>query len=186
MWFNHLNYMFVSVAEKYKKALPELAKSLGKKNKLAAPRLVKVVINVGTGRQRDKNRQQLVADRLGRITGQKPSARQAKKSVATFKLRQGEVIGHSVTLRGQRMYDFLDKLINIATPRTRDFRGFNDKAIDEIGNVTIGIKEHIIFPETADEELRDVFGLSVTVVTTAKSREEAKALLDTIGFPFKK
>jgi large subunit ribosomal protein L5 len=125
-------------------------------------------------------------DRLSKITGQKPALRQAKKSIASFKIRQGDPVGVSVSLRGTRMYGFLDKLLNIALPRTKDFRGIESKIVDSIGNATIGIKEHTVFPETVDEELKDVFGMAVTVVTTAKSKEEAKEFFDLIGVPFKK
>jgi large subunit ribosomal protein L5 len=128
----------------------------------------------------------LIQDRIARITGQKAAPRGAKKSVASFKVREGDVVGYQITLRGERMRDFLDKLIHIAFPRTRDFRGISPTSIDEIGNITIGIKEHTIFPETSDEDQRDVFGLSVTIVTTAKSRAEAEAYLRHIGLPLKK
>lgn len=175
-----------SLKEKYIKIIPELKKELGVNNVMALPKLVKVVVSVGAGKNRDKKRLELVANRLAKITGQKPSPRQAKKSIATFKLRQGEVIGFAVTLRGKRMFDFLNKLIDIAIPRTRDFKGLDIKAIDEIGNITLGIKEHTIFPETTDEELKDVFGLAITVVTTAKDKKSAEALFTLLGFPFKK
>ena len=124
-----------------------------------------------------------VLDRLAKITGQKPSLRSSKKSVASFKVRQGDPIGVSVTLRGARMYDFLDKLVHIALPRTRDFRGLKATAIDDMGNITIGIKENTIFPETSDEDLKDVFGLAITVVTTAKTKAEAEAFFRHLGFP---
>ncbi len=176
----------INLKDKYAAIVPELKKELGVTNIMASPKLVKVVINSGVGRARDKKRVELVTDRLAKITGQKVSPRQAKKSIATFKLRQGEVIGLAVTLRGQRMIDFLDKLVNVAIPRTRDFKGLDIKAIDEIGNLTIGIKEHTIFPETTDEELKDVFGLAMTIVTTAKTKQEAAALFTLLGFPFKK
>jgi large subunit ribosomal protein L5 len=158
------------------------------KNVMQAPRLTKVVVSSGTGAKIkvDKNKNDFIADRLAKITGQKPSARQAKKSIASFKLREGEVIGQTVTLRGERMNSFVDKLIHIAFPRTKDFRGLDSKALDDIGNLTLGIKEHTIFPETGDEELKDVFGLSITFVTTAKSKKEAKAFFDYLGIPFKK
>ena len=172
--------------EKIKDLTPELKKKLGVTNVMAIPRILKVVINSGTGRAKDKKRNELVADRISKIVGQKTSARGAKTSVASFKLREGEIIGFAVTLRGARMYDFLDKLINIAIPRTRDFKGLNEKGIDDVGNYSIGIKEHIIFPETADEEIKDVFGLSITIVTTAKSRKDAQIFFKEIGFPFKK
>jgi large subunit ribosomal protein L5 len=134
----------------------------------------------------DKNKNDFIMGRLAKITGQKPSPRSAKQSIASFKLREGEVIGSMVTLRGERMYSFIDKLINIAFPRTKDFRGLESKGIDDVGNLTIGIKEHTIFPETGDEELKDVFGLAITFVTTAKSKAEAKAFFDYLGIPFKK
>jgi len=166
--------------------LPELKKELGTKNNLAVPRLVKVVINSGTGKAKDKKRNELVENRLAKIAGQKPAPRGAKQSIASFKLREGDVIGYAVTLRGARMYDFLDLLLKVAIPRLRDFKGYQESIVDEVGNLTIGIKEHIVFPQTADEELRDVFGLSVTIVTTAKNRAEALAFFKAIGFPFKK
>jgi large subunit ribosomal protein L5 len=178
--------MTETLLKKIEKITPELKKELGVKNTLAVPRLVKVVVSSGTGRAKDKKRNELVADRLGKITGQKPSPRSAKQSIASFKLREGEVIGMAVTLRGKRMYLFLDKLINVAMPRTRDFKGFDEKSVDEMGNLTIGIKEHVIFPETADEELKDVFGFAITMVTTAKNRDEALAFFRAINFPFKK
>ena len=175
-----------SLAKIYHDLKPELKKELGVKNDLALPRLLKVVVNSGTGKIRDKKRNELISDRLAKITGQKPSPRGAKQSIASFKLRQGEVIGLAVTLRGARMWGFLDKLVNVAIPRMRDFKGLNPKSVDEIGNLTIGLKENVIFPETADEDLRDVFGLSITIVTTAKTQIEALALFRHLGFPFKK
>ena len=160
----------------------------GYKNKLAAPRLQKIVVSSGTGSRmkKDKETNTLVADRLARITGQKPSLRSAKQSVASFKIRTGDPVGLTVTLRGARMQHFLDKLVHIAIPRTKDFRGIDKKAVDSIGNMTIGIKEHTIFPETSDEDLRDVFGLAITLVTSAKSKEEATAFFEHLGIPFKK
>lgn len=158
----------------------------GYKNKLAAPRLAKVVLSVATGRSKDKNRNEMVMDRLAKITGQKASLRAAKKSIASFKVREGDKIGVSVTLRGARMVGFLDKFINVATPRTRDFRGYDKKSVDELGNVTLGIKEQTIFPETGDEDVRDLFGMAVTIVTTAKNKKEATKFFEVIGIPFKK
>lgn len=177
-----------SVKEIQKKAYEILAKTFGYKNKMQAPKLVKVVIASGTGSgmKRDRNKNEFVTDRLSKITGQKPAIRQAKKSIASFKIRQGDEVGTMVTLRGERMYSFLDKFIHIALPRTKDFRGLEDKSIDSMGNVTFAIREHTIFPETSDEELKDVFGMSVTIVTTAKDKKEAKAFLEIIGIPFKK
>lgn len=167
------------------------AKSLGDfkyKNAVSAPHLTKVSISVGTGSgmKKDREKNTLVADRLAKITGQKPALRAAKKSVAGFKTREGDPVGLVVTLRGTRMYHFIDKLINIALPRTKDFRGIDPKSVDSVGNITLGIKEHTIFPETADEDLRDVFGLAITIGTTAKNKEEALAYFTHIGIPFKK
>ena len=150
------------------------------------PRVMKVVISTGVGSFKDKNKFKVVEDRLSRITGQKAAPRGAKISIATFKSRQGDIIGYQVTLRGKRMLDFLERLVHIALPRTKDFRGISPTAADEMGNYTLGIKEHTIFPETSDEELKDVFGLAITIVTTAKSKEEVIALLTHLGFPFKK
>jgi len=151
-----------------------------------AATIEKVIISVGTGRVDDKAKIALIQDRLALITGQKPSARPAKQSIAAFKLREGDIVGYQVTLRGSRMIHFLDKLIHIAIPQTRDFRGLKTTSIDEMGNYTLGIKEHTIFPETADDELRNVFGMSITIVTTAKTKPEAEALLRHVGFPLKK
>lgn len=167
-------------------AFDALKGELSLTNRMAAPRLVKVVVSSGVGKvSRDKNRVALVADRLALITGQKAAPRGARKSIATFKVRAGDRVGYQVTLRGARMYDFLDKLIHVALPRTRDFQGIPSKAIDEMGNITVGIKEHTIFPETADEDLSNVFGFSVTVVTTAKNKKEAEAFFRHLGFPLR-
>ncbi len=154
-------------------------------NPMQRPRLKKVVVSTGTGRVRkDKQRIELVQNRLAKITGQKPAPRKARLSIASFKLREGEVIGYMVTLRGRNMHSFLDRLINIAIPRMRDFRGIPRTSVDEMGNLTIGIPEHTIFPETPDENLQDVFGLSITIVTSAQDREEATAFFKHIGIPF--
>lgn len=171
---------------KIEKAFDTLKEAFSYTNRMQAPRLVKVVVSTGTGKIDDKQKIALIEDRLARITGQKPSPRPAKQSIASFKLRQGDIIGYQVTLRGARMRSFLDKLIHIALPQTRDFRGLKTSAIDDMGNITLGIREHTIFPETADEEIKDVFSLAVTIVTTAKSKEEAEAFLRTIGLPLQK
>jgi large subunit ribosomal protein L5 len=173
-------------AEKQKTAYDALKASFGYTNKMQVPSIEKIVISTGIGKVTDPKKIELIQDRLARITGQKGAPRGAKKSIASFKLREGDVVGYQITLRGVRMQDFLDKLINIAFPRTRDFRGIDPKSIDEIGNISIGIKEHTIFPETSDEDQRDIFGLSITIVTTAKSKAEAEAYLRHIGFPLKK
>ncbi|MBI3573549.1 50S ribosomal protein L5 [Candidatus Kaiserbacteria bacterium] len=166
-----------------KNAFDSLKGAFGYKNKLQAPRLVKAVISTGTGKVKDKKKIEIIEDRLAKITGQKAAPRGAKKSIAAFKVRQGDVVGYQVTLRGARMYDFLDKLVHIALPRTRDFRGISPKAIDSLGNITIGIKENTIFPESSDEDLKDVFGFAVTIVTTAKDKKEAEAFFRHIGVP---
>ena len=155
---------------------------------MATPKLQKVVLNVGTGTmvKKDKNKNTAISDRLAKITGQKVALRGAKKSIASFKVRQGDPIGVMVTLRGARMYAFLEKLINVALPRTKDFRGISRKVVDNIGNLTLGIKEHTIFPETADEDIKDVFGLSITIVSTAKTQKEGFAFYELLGVPFKK
>jgi len=158
----------------------------GYKNVNEAPTIEKVVVSVGTGRIEDKAKIALIQDRLALITGQKASPRPARLSIAAFKLREGDIVGYQVTLRGPRMRDFMNKLIHVALPQTRDFRGLKVTSIDEMGNYTLGIKEHTIFPETADEDIRDVFGMSITIVTTATSKAEAEALLRHIGMPLKK
>lgn len=158
----------------------------GFKNSMQMPRILKVVVSAGVGSFKDKNKFKVVEDRLARITGQKAAPRGAKISIASFKSRQGDVVGYQVTLRGKRLYDFLERLVHIALPRTKDFRGISPNSADEMGNYTLGIKEHNIFPETSDEELKDVFGLAVTIVTTAKSKDEVVAFLTHLGFPFKK
>lgn len=153
---------------------------------MAAPRLQKITISTGIGKvNKDKNRVALVADRLAKITGQKAAIRGAKKSIASFKVRQGDPVGMAVTLRGSRMKGFLEKLLNAVIPRIRDFRGFPESLVDEMGNLTIGLREHTVFPETADEDLKDVFGLAITFTTTAKNRGEAIDFFRGIGFPFK-
>lgn len=176
----------IGTKERIEKALPSIGEKLGRTNRFSLPRLVKVVVSSGTGRAKDKTRNEHVAKRLAIITGQKASPRRAKQSIASFKLREGDVIGYAVTLRGARMYAFVDKFIHASLPRTKDFKGVAASGVDGVGNLTIGIKEHTIFPETADEELRDIFGLAITLVTTAHNREEARALFDAIGVPFSK
>ena len=177
-----------TVKQKEKKVYNHLKAKHGYKNVMAAPHLVKVVVASGTGSgvKRNKDHNKLVMERLAKITGQKPATRSAKKSIASFKIRIGDPVGVLVTLRGARMYGFLDKLIDVAIPRTKDFRGIDRKIVDNIGNLTMSIKEHTIFPETGDEELKDVFGLAITIVTTAKTKAEATEFFELIGIPFKK
>lgn len=175
-----------SIKEKTKEAFEALKSDFGYKNAMQAPKVLKVVVSSGVGSFKDKKKIDLVDDRLSKITGQKPVRKGAKQSVAAFKVRQGDTVGMQVTLRGAKMYDFLDKLVNIALPRTKDFRGISAKGVDEMGNYTLGIKENTIFPESADEDLRDVFGLAVTVVTNVRDGKQTKAFLTHLGFPFKK
>ena len=165
-----------------------LKAQFGYTNKLAAPRIEKVVVSVGTGSgmKRDRNKNDFVIDRLTKIVGQKPSVKSAKQSIASFKIRQGDPVGVVVTLRGERMWSFLDKLVNVALPRTKDFRGITRSSAGDLGNMTIGIREHTIFPETSDEEISQVFGLAITIVTTATSRPEGLAFFEYLGFPLKK
>ncbi len=169
--------------EKVTESFKALKEQFGYTNVMQAPKMVKVIVSSGVGKISDKQQRALIENRLARITGQKAAARGAKKSIATFKVRQGDLVGFQVTLHGARMYDFLDKLMHIVLPRTRDFRGVALSTIDEMGNITLGIKEHTIFPEASDEELRSVFGLAVTIVTSAKSKDEAEAFLRYVGFP---
>ena len=174
--------------EKYKKEiLPALKEKLGYKNVLAVPRIEKVVINVGTSKGlTDSKFNEVVENTLQRITGQKPVKAAAKKSISNFKIREGMVVGMVVTLRGTRMYDFIDKLINITFPRVRDFRGIETTTIDPKGNLNVGFKEHIAFPEISSDEVEKIHGLQISVVTTAKTKEEGLELLKFLGFPFKK
>jgi large subunit ribosomal protein L5 len=172
--------------EKQNKAFESLKAALGLKNKMQSPKVLKVVLSSGTGSFKDKNKNKIVEDRLTKITGQKVMLKVAKKSVATFKVREGDPVGYQVTLRGKRMFDFLDKLVYIALPRTKDFRGLSVRAIDNMGNFTIGMKENTVFPEASNEELKDVFGLAITIVTNLKDKVQAKTFLEYLGFRFKK
>lgn len=174
----------IPLQEKYKKEiLPALGKEFGYSNVMASPRIEKAVVNIGVGRIRDEKQLETIRRVLALITGQKPAARPAKKAIAAFKTRRGLIVGYQVTLRGARMWDFLTRLISIAIPRQRDFRGLDPKAFDEKGNLTIGFREHIVFPEMIGEDVPFIFGLEVTIVTTAASRDEGIKLLKLIGFP---
>jgi len=177
--------MAKNIQTKERKIFELMKEKFGYKNPMEAPKIVKVVISTGVGSISDKNKLTTIKDRLARITGQAPAPRPAKKSIAGFKMRAGDVVGYQVTIRGDRMHTFIDKLIHIAFPRTKDFRGISKEAIDDMGNITISIKEHTVFPETSDEDLRDVFGFAITIVTTARNKKEAEALLVGIGIPFK-
>jgi large subunit ribosomal protein L5 len=170
-----------------KKVVPEMKKEIGYPNRMAVPRLIKVVVNVGFGRQaKEKAVIDRIAAGLRNITGQKPIMTKAKKSISAFKVREGMVIGAMVTLRGQRMYDFTEKLTKITFARVRDFRGLDPKAVDNKGNLTVGIKEHLSFPEIKAEEVENTYGLEVSIATTAKTRADGLALFTHLGFPFKK
>ncbi|MDO8574771.1 MAG: 50S ribosomal protein L5 [bacterium] len=174
------------MAKKAESTLQKLQKELGIKNILALPNLQKVVVNVGLGRAlKDEKFLEVALRDLGLITGQKPRATLAKKSIANFKTREGMVIGAMVTLRGRRMHDFISRLVNIALPRTRDFRGIGAKSLDKNNNLTIGIKEHIVFPEVSGEEVKNIFGFEITLVVKAKNKSEAIALYKSLGFPIK-
>jgi large subunit ribosomal protein L5 len=175
-----------TIKQKQAEAAVTLAKKFGFSNTLQSPKISKVVISSGFGSIKDKKKVDLMADRLAKITGQKPVVRSAKMSISSFKLRQGEPIGYQITLRGERMNSFLDKLIHIALPRTKDFRGISRRSIDAMGNYTLGIREHTIFPETSDEDLKDVFGMSITIVTGSKDKSVTEAFMEALGFPFKK
>jgi large subunit ribosomal protein L5 len=174
--------------EKYKKQIIlAMREKFGYKNDLAVPKIEKVVVNTGIGRAlKDEKAQGEITKDLTLITGQKPTQKQAKKAIAAFKTRRGMVVGLAVTLRGKRMYDFLGRLIDIAIPRSRDFRGLKELSIDKEGNLNIGIKEQIIFPEISAESAKNIFGLEICVKTTAKRKEEGVELLRLMGFPIKK
>ncbi len=172
----------------YKKEIvPNLMKDLNYKNVMQVPRIHKVVVNMGLGSTLgDTKALEEATNELTLITGQKPSVRKAKKSISNFKLREGMNIGAIVTLRNERMYEFIDRLINIALPRVRDFRGLSDKSFDGRGNFTLGIKEQIIFPEINVDKITKVLGMDITIVTSAKTDNEAVELLQAFGFPFRK
>lgn len=176
----------LKIKEKFnKEVVPSLKEKFGYKNAFAIPRIEKVIVNVGTGKGlQDAKFNEVVEATLQRITGQKPVKTAAKKSISNFKIREGLVVGMMTTLRGQRMYDFLEKLVNVTLPRIRDFRGLSEKSVDPQGNLTIGFKEHIAFPEIKSDEVEKIHGLQVTVVTSAKSREEGLELFKLLGFPF--
>jgi len=176
----------LTAKEKQAKAFDSLKEKMGYTNAMQAPKFTKVVINVGIGSLKDKKKIDVIVNRLTKISGQKPALRGSKKSIAAFKVRQGDPVGLTVTLRGARMFAFIDKLVFVAFPRTKDFRGLAKKGIDEMGNYSIGIKENTIFPETSDEDLKDVFGMTITIGTTATNKKDAEAFLSYIGFPFKK
>lgn len=173
--------------EKYKKnIIPELQKTLDYKNIMSVPKIEKITLNMGLGDAvGDKKILQNAAQEMTLIAGQKPIIVKARKSVASFKLREGTPIGIKVTLRREKMYEFLDRLVNVAIPRVRDFRGLNPKSFDGRGNFNMGISEQIVFPEIDFEKVQKIRGMDVCITTSAKTNEEAKKLLATFDFPFK-
>ena len=173
--------------EKYQKeVMPALQKEFGYTNVMAIPKVTKVVINMGLGEATSNAKIiDTAADELGKISGQKAAVRRATKSIAQFKVRQGQPVGTMVTLRGQRMYEFLDRLVSIALPRVRDFKGISAKGFDGRGNYTLGLRDQIIFPEIDYMKVDKARGMNVSVVTTAKTDEEARKLLQLIGLPFR-
>ena len=174
--------------EKYEKTIvADLTKTHGYKNKMEVPKLEKIVVNIGCGDATTNSKLlEAAMDDLKIITGQQPIATKAKKSIAGFKLREGQAIGCKVTLRGEKMYNFLDKLISVTLPRVRDFRGISNKAFDGRGNYTLGLTEQLIFPEIEYDKVVKVRGMDIVFVTTAKTNEEALDLLKGFGMPFKK
>ncbi len=165
---------------------PKLMQELGYSNPFAVPTLDKVVLNMGIGEGvEDSKKVTAAANDLTRIAGQKAVVTKARKAIANFKIREGQAIGAKVTLRNARMYDFIDRFVNVALPRVRDFRGLSPKSFDGRGNLTIGIKEHIIFPEIDFDKAEEVWGMDIVVCTTAKNDEEARALLAAFNFPFR-
>ncbi|MFH1656649.1 MAG: 50S ribosomal protein L5 [Candidatus Nealsonbacteria bacterium] len=180
--------------EKYQKEIiPVMMEKFGYKNKMAVPKVEKVVINIGFGKlisaktsDEQKKTQAFIIESLSSICGQRPVLTKAKKSIAGFKLREGMTVGAMNTLRGGKMYDFLERLINIAIPRSRDFQGIDLKSFDKEGNLTIVIKEHIVFPEILPEKTKFIFAFEITIVNTAKNKEQGEELLRLMGFPLKK
>ncbi len=177
-----------NLKKKYKEeVIPELMKKFKYKNPMQAPRLEKIVVNCGAGEiARDSKLMDIIMNDLAIITGQKPQIRRAKKSVSNFKIRKGMPVGLRVTLRGDRMYEFLERLISVAIPRIRDFRGLSPDSFDGRGNYTFGVTEQLIFPEIEYDKVQSVFGMDITLVTTAKTDEEGRELLKFLGMPFKR
>jgi large subunit ribosomal protein L5 len=173
--------------ERYvKEVVPALKKEFGYKNVMAVPKIEKVVVNMGLGEATSNAKIiEVGSDELARITGQKPVVRRAKKSIAAFKVRKGQPVATSVTLRGDRMYEFLDRLVTIALPRVRDFRGVSPKGFDGRGNFTLGLKDQLLFPEIDYMKVDKARGMNVSVVTTARTDQEARKLLQLIGMPFR-
>lgn len=188
------NMAIISIKEKYKsKVIPGMEEKFKYGNVMSIPKIEKVVINTGfgkiiTNKTKDEQKKfaQYVHDNIQAICGQKPVMAPAKKSISTFKLREGNIIGVKVTLRGKKMYDFMEKLVNITLPRSRDFQGIKLTSVDSNGNFNLGIKEHIIFPEISPEKSPTILGMEIIIVTSAKSKEEGLELFRLLDFPFKK
>ncbi|OGI29486.1 MAG: 50S ribosomal protein L5 [Candidatus Moranbacteria bacterium RIFOXYA12_FULL_44_15] len=178
----------VSIREKYKKeVVAEMKKKLGFKNDSEAPKIEKVVVNVGIGKFiKDSGMVSDILESLKTIVGQKPLMTKSKKSIAGFKIREGLEVGMKATLRGKRMWDFIEKLVSSAIPRIRDFQGIKESSVDSSGNLNLGIKEHLIFPEILPEQVKNIFSLEVNITTSAKNREEGMALFRALGFPIEK
>lgn len=183
----------LKLKDKYQKeAVPEMMKKFGYKSNMAVPKIKKAVINTGFGKdavgksgEEQKKFQEAILDQLSLIAGQRAVLTRAKKAISSFKIREGMGIGAMVTLRGQRMYDFLERVINVVLPRSRDFRGIDSNSMDRQGNLTIAMKEYIAFPEVLAEKAKQIFGLEITVVTNARNRQESLELLKLLGFPIK-
>ncbi len=170
-----------------KEAVPELQKEFQYSNVMAVPTIKKVIVNVGTGKfLKDGKKVDEILETIMLVTGQKPVQTKSKKSIAGFKLREGQEVGVKVTIRGRRMWQFLDRLINATLPRIRDFQGLKMSIVDQGGNCNIGLREHMIFPEIVQEKVQAVFGLQITIVSTAKTKEEAMVLFRKIGVPIRK
>ena len=186
-----IKFMTNSKEKYYKEVIPKMKEVFGYKNNLAVPKIIKIVINTGVGRMsqqpnfQDKILPELIKE-LSLITGQKPKSTAAKKSIAGFKIRQGQIVGLAAVLRRGRMYDFLDRMIKIVLPRLKDFRGIDLKNIDKKGNLSIGLREHLVFPEINQETSKFYFGLEITIVSNAKKRDEAIELYRLMGIPLKK
>ena len=175
------------ITETYKeKVIPAFKEKFGASSVHAVPRIEKVIVNVGIGRLKDDKEREEARRSIVLITGQAPQSRPARVAIASFKTRKGSLVGYRVTLRGKRMYDFLERFVYVAIPRMRDFRGLGRTAIDEHGNLHIGVREHIVFPELIGEDIRRIFSLQVTVVTNSGDAERADLLFRTLGFPLAK
>jgi large subunit ribosomal protein L5 len=166
--------------------LPALSTKLGRENRLSIPKMTKIVVNMGVGKAlQDKNRLTEAAEQLGQITGQKPQITRAKQSISSFRLREGQEIGCRVTLRGRKMYEFLDRLVNLALPRIRDFRGVNPKSFDGNGNYNMGLSEQLVFPEIDPDKVNFTQGMDINVCTSTRNDDEARELLRQLGMPFR-